>query len=119
MGLLGMFREPRLEVPKLTALANDEQLFPTCTLMAPPCIGFLRGGMVWCHSPLGWHGKGKGLKSHDPFGAVGCPPCHAWLDNERQPERFDMFLKGHARTFYILFLAGALKVVWKVKAVCP
>jgi hypothetical protein len=119
VSLLGMFREPRIEMPRLTNLAQDEQLFPTCTIKAPGCIGFLRGGMVWCHSNLERHGKGKGLKAHDCFGAVGCPVCHTWVDTQRGPERDDVFERGRDRTLYILFLAGALKVNWKVKAVCP
>lgn len=111
MSLLGMFREPRLVLPKLTRLANLEASFDLCTLQVPGvCVGYRRGEMVWCHSNLDWHGKGKGLKSHDCFGAVGCPACHRWLDAERHKGRQEIFLKGHARTFYIIFRDGLLKV---------
>jgi hypothetical protein len=36
--------------------------------------------VVWAHSNLQRHGKGKGIKAHDLFGAYLCAFCHGWFD---------------------------------------
>jgi len=36
---------------------------------------------VWAHSNEYKHGKGKGLKAHDCFGAIACYACHTEYDN--------------------------------------
>lgn len=36
--------------------------------------------VVWAHSNLAEHGKGKSLKAHDAFGLFACARCHHELD---------------------------------------
>ena len=52
---------------KLTASANGES-----------CVncGINDGTIVWAHSNQINHGKGKGIKAHDLFGAYLCHQCH-------------------------------------------
>lgn len=101
-------REPRLEIPALTKAVRD---FP-CTLEVPGvCWGFREGCIVWCHSNKDRHGKGKGLKAHDCFGAAGCTPCHRYVDTHRGPEVDEIMQRGRDRTLYLLFERGKLKVV--------
>lgn len=41
------------------------------------CVYFGRtGDVVWAHSDESKHGKGKGIKSHDLFGAYLCYEAH-------------------------------------------
>lgn len=51
-----------------------------CMFCLPGCDG---GGAtsVWVHSDQQAHGKGKGIKADDFFGAPGCANCHAMLPN--------------------------------------
>jgi hypothetical protein len=72
------FREPRIEVPKLLASAEGK---PCMVQRAGVCNG-RTDTTVWAHSNQAIHGKGKGLKSHDPFGAYACSACHDWLDRD-------------------------------------
>lgn len=106
MSLLGMFREPRLVMPSLTRTAEGRE----CTLMVPGVCNGRTDTTVWAHSNQDRHGKGKGLKSHDPFGAWACFACHNWYDQGRDPDRHDVFERGRDRTFYQLFKEGTLKV---------
>ena len=107
MSLLGMFREPRLVVPKLTATAEGQE----CTMRVPGICNGRTDTTVWAHSNLERHGKGKALKSHDIFGCWACFSCHTWLDGTRDPRREEYFEKARDRTLYILFRGGKLKVV--------
>jgi hypothetical protein len=43
--------------------------------------GALDGTIVWAHSNSLVHGKGRGLKSHDIFGAFLCHHCHYKYDS--------------------------------------
>lgn len=56
---------------KLTQSANHES-----------CVscGADDGTIVWAHSNQYLHGKGRGIKAHDIFGAYLCHKCHGWLD---------------------------------------
>ena len=38
------------------------------------------GTVVWAHSNQMRHGKGRGIKAHDIFGAYLCHRCHAQYD---------------------------------------
>lgn len=106
MSLFGVFREPRLVLPALTRTAEGEE----CTLKVPGVCNGRTDTTVWAHSNQDRHGKGKGLKSHDCFGAWSCSACHDWLDRTRDPDRVDVFERGRDRTLYKLFKDGKLKV---------
>lgn len=56
---------------KLTQSANGES-----------CVrcGIQDGTIVWAHSNQIRHGKGKGIKAHDIFGALLCHKCHHDFD---------------------------------------
>lgn len=107
MSFFGVFREPRLEIP---ALPKAIRGFPCCLMVPGVCIGD-RDGVMWCHDNSESLGKGKGLKSHDCFGAAGCLPCHKWVDDERHPQRFEVMRRGRDRTLYLLFKEKKLRVV--------
>jgi hypothetical protein len=100
-------REPRLELPALTRTANGED----CTLRIFGVCNRDPATTTWAHSNEESHGKGKGLKSHDCFGAFACSACHDWYDRGRDPERHEAFRKARDRTLYVLFAKGKLKVV--------
>lgn len=108
MGMLSNFREPRLEIPPLLEVVREAP----CMLRVP---GICRGGnpdypSMACHSNDSWHGKGKGLKSHDPFVCAGCKPCHDYVDDARHEDRWDLMQAGRDRTLYWLFLNKKLTV---------
>lgn len=42
---------------------------------------------VWAHSNEQRHGKGRGIKAHDCFGAFACSACHHWYDADPVPSR--------------------------------
>lgn len=65
---------------------------------------------VWCHSNEDRHGKGKGLKAHDCFGAWGCSSCHDWYDRGRDPSRPEVFAVAKDRTLYLLFQQRLIQV---------
>lgn len=109
MSLFGVYREPRLEVPALAKAIRD---FPCCLMVPGVCIGN-RDGVMWCHDNSEELGKGKGLKSHDPFGAAGCKPCHDYvdgIDGQRHDDRFELMRMGHYRTLYLLFKEKKVRV---------
>lgn len=89
-----------LRVPKLLRLANGE----SCVM-----CGAEDGTIVWAHSNLGEHGKGKSIKAHDPMGAFLCFECHTELDQGNKldrAERRDLMLTAIARTHLRLWLSG-------------
>lgn len=51
--------------------------------------------VVWAHSNQIVHGKGKGIKAHDLFGAYLCHHCHSELDAGKATkfEKRAMFLE--------------------------
>jgi len=57
--------------PKLLKLARDQS-----------CVscGANDGTVVWAHSNLLEHGKGRSLKAHDAMGMLLCSICHHQLD---------------------------------------
>jgi len=52
-----------------------------------PCVscGADDGTIVWAHSNKYRHGKGKGIKAHDLFGAYLCHSCHSIFDSGIMP----------------------------------
>jgi hypothetical protein len=108
VGLISNFREPRLEIPVLLEVVREAP----CMLRVP---GICKSGhpdypSMACHSNEYCHGKGKGQKSHDPFVAAGCKPCHDYLDGDRDPNRWDIMRLGRDRTLYWLFVNNKLAV---------
>ena len=103
-------REPRLEVPRLVALAKDAP----CMLRIPKVCNGNPATTVWCHSNQDRHGKGKGLKSHDCFGAFGCSACHDWIDNKvpniPHEEKVAAFELGRDRTTLYLWRNQLVRV---------
>lgn len=90
-------RNPRLEIPKLTAIAQGMP----CFLLFPIQVYHDPATTVWCHSNLAKHGKGKSMKAHDPFGAFGCFRCHATLDQRDEftnEEKAHQHAEGMTRT---------------------
>jgi ferredoxin len=60
--------------------------------------------VVWAHSNLLEHGKGRGIKAHDAAGMLLCARCHAELDQgtgmsraEKREFTLDMIAKTHMR----------------------
>jgi ferredoxin len=47
--------------------------------------------VVWAHSNMAEHGKGKSIKSHDCFGFLACAVCHVEIDQGRR------MAQGHRR----------------------
>jgi hypothetical protein len=43
--------------------------------------------VVWAHSNRYKHGKGRGLKANDIFGAYLCHVCHSEFDAHKIPSR--------------------------------
>ena len=99
-------RMPPLEVPGLTETARGQD----CTLRVPGVCSFDTATTVWAHSNWDEHGKGKGLKAHDPFGCWACSACHDWLDRTRDPRRRALFDKARDLTLYRLFEQRKLQV---------
>ena len=89
----GRPKEPRIEIPRLLALARGRPCLLRC---CSTCDG---GGAttVACHSNLGKHGKALAMKAHDPYTVWGCARCHDALDSSRRAdaiERQAWFLIG-------------------------
>lgn len=66
---------------------------------------------VWAHSNKQRHGKGRGLKAHDIFGAYACSACHEWYDQgpASRDEKDDAFQLAHERSLLKLVTEGVLK----------
>lgn len=111
LSLFGQWREPRLDIKALRETARGQE----CTFRVPNVCNSNKETTVWAHSNKGRHGKGVGLKSHDPFGAFACSACHDWYDNklpnvsaDAKDEAFEL---ARDRTLYLLFRDGKLKVM--------
>lgn len=78
-----MLKQPYHRSEKLRALARgqpcmvadvfDRDLMPWPARHDPATV-------VWAHSNLPEHGKGKSIKAHDCFGFLACAECHAEID---------------------------------------
>jgi uncharacterized protein YlaI len=94
-----------LRLPALTKLARDE----SCVMCEAQ-----DGTIVWAHSNLGEHGKGKSLKAHDPMGAFLCYRCHSELDQGAKmsrAERRDFTLTAICRTHLRLWQQGKVGIL--------
>ena len=81
-----------MRVPDLLRLADGE----SCVM-----CGARDGTVVWAHSNLLEHGKGRGLKASDPMGAFLCFACHSELDQGKKlgrQEKRDFILTAICRT---------------------
>lgn len=81
--------------PKLTRLAKGQ-----------PCVscGAQDGTVIWAHSNLLEHGKGKGIKAHDAAGMFLCHKCHSALDHghdmtraEKREFTMQMIVRSHLK----------------------
>ena len=61
------------------------------------------GTIVWAHSNKYRHGKGRGMKAHDLFGAYLCHKCHTVFDEGKMPEH----------TFYCESLEDWFLCMWE------
>lgn len=50
------------------------------------CVSCGNPNACWAHSNRTLHGKGKGIKAHDIFGAYLCLACHDWYDGRSNIE---------------------------------
>ncbi|MGE0383465.1 MAG: nuclease domain-containing protein [Gammaproteobacteria bacterium] len=96
---------------KLTAIARDQP----CMVAIPECCDGGGPTSVWAHSNLQEHGKGTGIKAHDPFGAIACGPCHDALDGRSKvlptrEARAWWMRRAMDRTLLYLFQQEKLKV---------
>lgn len=68
---------------------------------------------VWCHSNELRHGKGKAIKAHDCFGAIGCSACHAWHDQGRasRADKIEAFYRAFEGTLLWLWWTGKIAVI--------
>lgn len=90
--------------PKLLKLARDQE-----------CVscGANDGTVVWAHSNLLEHGKGRGLKAHDCMGMLLCSICHHQLDQGflwDKAEKRERTLMWIAKTHLKLWQEGLVKV---------
>lgn len=101
----------RYENKALRDLARDEP----CSFRLPGCDG---GGetSVWVHSDFMRHGKGKGLKAHDCFGAVGCASCHAMLPQLPREMRDPIMTMAMEDTALRFWQAGKFSVTGSASA---
>jgi len=81
-----------------------------CTMHSPMCNGD-RATVVFCHSNMQVHGKGRGLKSQDIFGFFGCSGCHRYYDQSdaTKEEKEWYFWRAMSRTWLRLLQTGVLK----------
>ena len=98
-------REPRIEIPKILKACHGAP----CMLDTEMCKG---GPGMPCHSNFSEDGKGRGVKAHDLFVAIGCADCHRWLDEGDSPrgEKRDVFHIGMKRTWFYLWTEGVIGI---------
>lgn len=76
---------------------------------------------VWCHSNEARHGKGRGIKAHDVFGAWGCRACHHWYDEgpASREAKSEAFRSAMEATHLQLWSRGLVVVSKSRKASTP
>lgn len=89
---------------KLLKLAKDQS-----------CVncGADDGTVVWAHSNMLEHGKGRGLKAHDAMGMFLCHTCHSQLDqgtSMTREEKREFTYRNICRTHLKLWDAGLVGV---------
>ena len=88
------------------------------TAKGAPCMFELVGcnfdpeTTVWAHSNEYRHGKGKGTKADDCFGAFACSNCHYEYDNGRmtREQKQIVFENAMYKTWRYLWENGKVKV---------
>ena len=67
---------------------------------------------VWCHGNKQRFNKGRSIKAHDYFGAVGCQKCHFWYDegSAGSDAKEWAFIRAFERTVAYLWESGAIKL---------
>lgn len=67
---------------------------------------------VWAHSNELRHGKGRGIKAQDCFGAFMCSGCHHWYDHGPAPREWkaQIFRDAFERTLVYLWSRGLITV---------
>lgn len=99
--------------PKLTALARGAP----CMVNVPGVCNRDPATTVWAHSNQLRHGKGKGIKAHDIFGALACSSCHDFIDGRSRAgyrgavEPVTYWQIAHERTILYLFERGLVGVL--------
>lgn len=99
-----------LEIQSLRDLAEGQP----CMFEVPGVCIHDPSTTVWCHSNEQRHGKGRGIKAHDCFGAFGCSACHHWYDEDRSAARSEkaaVFREAFERTLIYLWARGLIGVV--------
>ena len=83
-----------------------------CTLTIPGVCNHDPETSAWAHSNQLEHGKGRGIKAHDCFGAITCYACHYWLDHgpASRKEKLEAFTLGMHRTWLMLWERGLIGV---------
>lgn len=69
---------------------------------------------VWAHSNEQRHGKGRGIKAHDCYGAFACSACHHWYDVDPTPSRTEKqaaFRDAFEATVLFIWTRGLIGVV--------
>jgi len=96
-------REEPIRLPEYLKWMRGQR----CQLRTPDCTD---GPGMGCHSNRQADGKGKGVKAHDVFVAIGCAACHRWLDEGASPrgDKEAVFDGALRRTLEIAFRAGVL-----------
>ena len=74
--------------------------------------GYRDKTVVWAHSNLLEHGKGRGLKSHDGAGMLLCHKCHYEIDQGKmsRQEKRDFILSMIVKTYMQLWESGLIEV---------
>lgn len=82
-----------------------------CTMGSPMCNGD-PDTVVWCHSDMQIHGKGRGIKARLPFGFYGCSGCNFWYDDSDASKgvKDSFFWAAFSRTLNILLDEGLVVV---------
>lgn len=72
--------------------------------------------VVWAHSNMLAHDKGRSMKAHDCFGCFACQPCHDYIDGRNTrpppgtPEPRIVFYRAFERTLVYLWAEGLIGV---------
>jgi len=104
-----MLKDKNYRNEKITRFAKHRM----CTIQIPGICNGNAATSVWAHSNQGIHGKGKGIKAHDFYGAIACSDCHDAVDGRRNDltseDRIGYLNLGMARTLPMLFKEGIIK----------
>lgn len=80
-----------------------------CLMNSPRCDGGVTD-VCWRHSNHLRHGKGRGIKAHDLFGAFGCQGCEDYYSGGDLPkeEKLAFFLEAWERSMIYACEKGIL-----------